>query len=50
MNKEKMNKIFKIYKNNPKLNVSFADFPQTENRFMENASEFFIFFNKKIFL
>ena len=33
-----MNKIFKIYKNNPKLNVSFADFPQTENRFMENAS------------
>ena len=33
-----MNKIFKIYKNNPKLNVSYTDFPITENRFMENAS------------
>ena len=33
-----MNKIFKIYKNNPKLNVSYTDFPITENRFIENAS------------
>ena len=33
-----MNKIFKIYKNNPKLNISYSDFPITENRFMENAS------------